>query len=134
MDVSKLWHSESLTGRVVRSCALALFGFYLAWNAVWIAKGRIPPSMLKAATGIPCPTTGGYRSFMALDSGHFAQSFLFNPLMPVYLLLFVYSIAVLLHQAIRRERLVLRPFIAWLWLISLIAGWAAKFALGRQYW
>jgi hypothetical protein len=43
-------------------------------------------------------------------------------------------VAVLLRQAIRRERLVLRPLIAWMWWIALALGWAAKFALGRQYW
>jgi hypothetical protein len=134
MDVPQLRHSESLTGRAIRACALGLFGFYLAWNAVWIVKGRIPPSILRAVTGIPCPTTGGFRSFMALASGHYAQSFLFNPLLPVYLLLFGYSVAVLLRQAIRRERLVLRPLVAWMWSIALVLGWAAKFALGRQYW
>jgi len=130
----QLRHPESLTGRAVRACALGLFGFYLAWNTFWIAKGRIPPSILKAVTGIPCPTTGGFRSLMALCSGHLTQSLLFNPLLLVYLLLFVYSMAVLLRQAIRRERLVLRPLVAWIWSIALALGWAAKFALGRQYW
>jgi hypothetical protein len=54
--------------------------------------------------------------------------------MLVYLLLFIYSIAVLLRQRISRKRLVLTPFIAWMWCSSLLIGWIAKFALGRQYW
>ena len=125
---------ESLIRRIVRSAALGAFIFYLAWNAAWIAHGRIPPSILKAATGIPCPTTGGYRSFVALCRGDFVQSFLYNPLMLVYLLLFCYSMGILFRQWIQRERLVLRPLIAWMWCASLLIGWVAKLALGRQYW
>jgi hypothetical protein len=134
VEVPAVRSQESLTKLIVRFAALGAFIFYLAWNAVWIAHGRIPPSILKAMTGIPCPTTGGYRSFVALCRGEFVQSFLYNPLMLVYLLLFCYSMAVLFHQWIHRKRLVLRPFIAWMWCAALLIGWAAKFALGRQYW
>ena len=125
---------ESLKIRVVRYAALGAFIFYLAWNAAWIAHGRIPPSILRAIGGVPCPTTGGYRSFVALCRGEFVQSFFYNPLMLVYVLLFCYSMAVLTIQMIRRKRLVLSPLIAWMWCASLLMGWAAKFAFGRQYW
>ena len=125
---------ESLIRRITRLAALGAFIFYLAWNAAWIAHGRIPPSILLAATGIPCPTTGGCRSFVALCRGEFVQSFLYNPLMLVYLLLFCYSMGILFRLWIHRKRLVLSPFIAWMWCASLLIGWAAKFALGRQYW
>ena len=134
VEVPTVRCQESLKRRIVRFAALGAFIFYLAWNAVWIAHGRIPPSILKGLTGIPCPTTGGYRSFLALCHGEIIQSFLYNPLMLVYVLLFCYSMAILFLQLIRRERLVLRPFIAWMWCASLLIGWAAKFALGRQYW
>jgi hypothetical protein len=134
VEVPAVRSQESLTRRIVRFAALGAFVFYLAWNAAWITHGRIPPSILRAVGGIPCPTTGGYRSFVALCRGEFVQSFLYNPLMLVYLLLFGYSMAVLFHQWMNRKRLVLRPFIAWLWCASLLIGWAAKFALGRQYW
>jgi hypothetical protein len=134
MDLPRLRHPQSLIRRVVRASALGLFGFYLLWNALWIAKGRIPPSILRAVTGLPCPTTGGYRSFMALCSGHLAQSLLFNPLLLVYLLHFGCSMAILLAQAARRVRLALPPLVAWMWALALLLGWAAKFALGRQYW
>jgi hypothetical protein len=134
VEVPAVRNQESLTSRIIRFAALGAFVFYLAWNAAWIAHGRIPPSILKAMTGIPCPTTGGYRSFVALCRGEFVQSFLYNPLMLVYLLLFCYSMAVLFLQWIHRKRLVLSPFIAWMWCASLLIGWAAKFVLGRQYW
>jgi hypothetical protein len=54
--------------------------------------------------------------------------------MPAYILLCGYSIVVLLCQALRRERLAVSSIIAWMWGVSLAIGWAAKFALGRQYW
>jgi hypothetical protein len=132
--VPAMRYQESLNHRIVRYAALGAFIFYLAWNVAWIAHGRIPPSILRAVGGIPCPTTGGYRSFIALCRGELVQSFFYNPLMPVYLLLFIYSMAVLFHQWLNRKRLVLRPLFAWMWCASLLIGWAAKFALGRQYW
>jgi hypothetical protein len=134
MDLPQLRHPQSLTRRVVRGCALGLFGFYLLWNALWIAKGRIPPSMLRAVSGIPSPTTGGIRSFAALCSGHFTQSFLYNPLLLAYLLLIGYSGVILLRQMQRSERLALPPLAGWMWAVALVLGWVAKFALGRQYW
>jgi hypothetical protein len=134
VEVRWMRYQESLIHRIVRYAALCAFVFYLGWNAAWMAHGRIPPSILRAVGGVPCPTTGGYRSFLALCRGEFVQSFLYNPLMLVYVLLFCYSMGVLFLQWIRRKRLVLRPFIAWMWCVSLLIGWAAKFALGRQYW
>jgi hypothetical protein len=88
VEVPAMRCQESLKSRIVRFAALSAFIFYLAWNAVWIAHGRIPPSILRAVGCVPCPTTGGYRSFVALCRGEFVQSFLYNPLMLVYLLLF----------------------------------------------
>jgi hypothetical protein len=127
-------YQAGMMRRVVRPVALGAFIFYLLWNVAWIAGGQIPPSILKSVFGLPCPTTGGYRSLLAFCGGDFAQSFLFNPMMPAYILLFGYSIAVLLRQILRRQRLVLRPLLAWMWCLSLVIGWAAKFALGKQYW
>jgi hypothetical protein len=129
-----MWYQESLINRIARSFALGAFAFYLVWNVAWIASGRIPPSILREIAGIPCPTTGGYRSFVALCHGELVQSFLYNPLTLVYILLFSYSMAVVVRQLIDRKRLVLRPFVAWAWGASLLVGWAAKFVLGRQYW
>ncbi len=119
---------------LVRNAALGAFLFYLVWNAVWIGAGKVPPSLFKAISGYPCPTTGGYRSLLALSRGDIAASLLFNPLTLVYILLFAGSLAILLRQLYRRRRLALPPAIAWAWLASLALGWAAKFALGKQYW
>jgi hypothetical protein len=123
-----------LTPGVIRAFALCAFAVYIAWNVAWLARGHIPPSMLKGFVGIPCPTTGGCRSIQALCRGQLRQSFLFNPLTLVYLGLFAYSVSVLSWQRLRGMRLVLRPALAWAWWLSLLVGWAAKFALGKQYW
>jgi hypothetical protein len=90
--------------------------------------------MLKAFAGIPCPTTGGTRSVLALCHGQWRQAFLFNPLTPVYLLLFAYSVATLSRQLLAGKRLALQQFTARAWLAALTVGWVAKFALGRKYW
>jgi len=127
-------YSQSLIDRVVRRLSLGCFLFYLLWNAAWIAKGQIPPSILKALTGLPCPTSGGCRSLLALCRGEFYLSFCFNPLLLVYLSLFIYSLTVLLRQRIGGRRLVLSPWLAWAWCAALLVGWAAKFALGNKYW
>ncbi len=129
-----MWYQESLITRIARSVALGAFIFYLVWNGAWIAHGRIPPSILREITGIPSPTTGGYRSFVSLCRGEFVQSFFYNPFMLVYILLFCYSMVVLVRQRISRKPLVLSPFVAFAWCASLLIGWAAKFILGRQYW
>lgn len=132
--MSGMLYEVEMMRRVVRPVAIGAFIFYLVWNVTWILGGQIPPSILRSMFGLPCPTTGGYRSVLAFCEGNFAQSFLFNPMMPAYILLLVCSIAVLLRQMYNRERLVLRPFIAWMWCVSLVIGWAAKFVLGKQYW
>lgn len=134
MEVPVVPHQARLIARSVRFLSLGGFAFYVFWNGVWIAKGRIPPSILIGIAGIPCPTTGGIRSILALCRGDWLQALLWNPFTLVYLLLFAYSLVTLLCQATKRERLALTPFVAWTWFISLALGWAAKFALGPKYW
>jgi hypothetical protein len=134
VEVSVVRRQARLIDRAIRCLALGAFVFYLVWNAMWIAKGRIPPSILTAFTGIPCPTTGGTRSVLALCHGKWRQAFLYNPLTPVYLLLFAYSVVTLSRQMLAGKRLVLQQLTARAWLAALTVGWAAKFALGRKYW
>ena len=119
---------------LVRPLALGAFGFYLLWNAFWLASGKMPISILTAFSGIPCPTTGGTRSLLAALQGHWLEAFLWNPLTPAYVLLMVCSVARLARQSIRRERLALPSVIARLWILALAAGWVAKLAIGPKYW
>jgi len=132
--VLRVPYQTCLMKPAVRILSLGAFAFYLIWNARWIAKGRVPPSILKFFTGIPCPTTGGTRSLLALLHGDWQLSLRFNPFLLVYLFLVVYSVAVLLRQLLRHERLALRPAVAWTWCVALTLGWIAKFLLGPKYW
>jgi len=134
VDVPVVPYQARLIHRVVRGVALGAFLFYLAWNAMWIRKGRIPPSILVTFAGIPSPTTGGTRSILALCHGEWRLAFLYNPRALVYLLLFAYSVATLSHQMLAGKRLALQRFTTWAWLASLTVGWAAKVALGPKYW
>lgn len=123
-----------LVAPFVRPIALGMFGFYLLWNALWIASGKVPVSILTGLTGIPCPTTGCTRSIIALFHAQWLQAFLWNTFTLVYVILLAYSGSVLATQFVRRKRLVLKPFVAHLWMVSLAAGWVVKIILGPKYW
>lgn len=123
-----------LTEALIRPAALGMFGFYVFWNGAWIASGRVPPSMLQAFTGIPCPTTGCTRSLIAFLHGQWAEAFCWNPLTLMYVGLLVCSAFLLGRQFWRGERLRLRPLVGWLWAIFLAVGWGAKFLIGSRYW
>jgi Protein of unknown function (DUF2752) len=144
VEVSTVPHQTSLIeleredpGRLesfVRPVALSMFVFYLFWNALWLVSGRIPDSILRAVTGLPCPTTGGTRSMIAMLHGQWIEAFLWNPFTPVYIALLVCSAAIIGRQVFRRERMVLNEWMVRAWIFSLAAGWIAKFALGPRYW
>jgi hypothetical protein len=119
---------------IARSVALGLFGFYLLWNALSIASGRVPVSILKGLTGLPCPTTGGIRSTLALLHGQWMEALLWNPFAPVYAGILALSAITLGARVYRREQMVLSPLLARVWILSLVAGWVAKFAIGPKYW
>ena len=129
-----LRYQAGITTRLVRYAALGCFAFYVVWNAIWIARGSFPPSILMAFTGLPCPTTGVCRSAVALSRGDWRQSLLFNPLLTVYAILFAGSAMVLLRQALSKRRLALPSGLAWTWFAALTVGWVAKFAIGSKYW
>jgi hypothetical protein len=123
-----------LRRQVVRATALCAFVGYVVWNAVWLSRGRIPPSILLGLTGLPCPTTGGVRSLQALSRGEVLLALHFNPLTPVYLLLLGGTAWMLAGRMLRRRPLLLPSYMGWAWGISLGLGWIAKFVLGRRYW
>lgn len=62
---------------------------------------------IKAVTGVPCPSCGSTRALGALFSGHFAQSFLINPLAYLMAAFFVFIPFLLLIDLFTRK--------AWLW-------------------
>jgi hypothetical protein len=110
------------------------FAFYLVWNIAWLARGRMPPSLWLYGTGLPCPTTGMWRSLLALSRGDVTGSLLFNPLTVVYLGLLVPSGIIIGHQLIARRETCLPRILTALWLLALGLGWGMKFLLGRAYW
>lgn len=119
---------------LIRPIALGMFGFYLFWNVVWIASGRLPISMLQAFAGIPCPTTGCTRSVLAFFDGRWMEALCWNPFTLIYVGLLITSAFTLGRQFLNHQRVVLRPAVAWIWLLSLSAGWVVKFLIGPKYW
>jgi hypothetical protein len=50
-------------------------------RAAELGLALLPTCLLRAATGVPCPTCGGTRAAAALLSGHLTDAFAFNPLL-----------------------------------------------------
>jgi hypothetical protein len=118
----------------VKRFAIAAFFGYVAWNVVWLARGRIPPSIWTYCTSLPCPTTGVCRSLSTLCRGDICAAFMWNAFTFPYLCLIGLSAAVLLKQYLGKQELRLPPLLANAWWLTLSLGWAAKFLLGREYW
>ena len=118
----------------VKRFAVVAFLGYVTWNAAWLLRGHVPPSIWVYCTGLPCPTSGVCRSLLAFSRGDFAAAFFFNTFTLLYLLLVCLSAIVLLRQSLRRCELALPPLLARAWCFALCAGWAAKFVVGREYW
>ncbi len=110
------------------------FAAYLAWNILWLASGRIPPSVLRALLGIPCPTTGCTRSLLSLLHGDISASLLWNPFTIPFLILLTLSLQMLSLVALRKKELVLPKWMATAWFAVLLVAWLSKFLLGRAYW
>lgn len=134
-----MWHEARLTRVTVGQSssplwARASFAAYLVWNLAWFASGRIPPSVLRALFGLPCPTTGCTRSLVGLLHGDARASVLWNPFtVPIAILLAV-SLGMLFPAALRKRELVLPKWVGAAWLGVLLAAWVTKFLLGRAYW
>src|SRR6185369_16798492 len=112
--------------RIFTALGLVIMAGYLTWNGWWLAHGQLAPSMLRWFTGIPCPTTGGTRSVLALARGDWRGSLRWNAMAIPLILLFTVTIAQLLTAALRRSRLVLPPRYLHLWLGVLGVAWVLK--------
>jgi len=114
--------------------AMASFAAYLAWNILWLASGKLPPSMLLAILGIPCPTTGVTRSLACLLHGDLRASLMWNPFAIPFLILLALSFHALSLAAVRKKELTLPKWMAAAWCAVLVLAWLSKFLLGRAYW
>ncbi|HZT83234.1 MAG TPA: DUF2752 domain-containing protein [Gemmataceae bacterium] len=123
------WHRRLL--RLVGASALA---GYLAWNLWWLTRWQVPPSIFKAVTGLPCPTTGGTRSFLCLVRGEWQESLRYNALTVPLLLLLAVTLGLLGWQLASRRRLRLPPALFWAWAAVLAAAWVLKLAGDPMYW
>jgi hypothetical protein len=107
---------------------------YLSWNGYWLLRGKLPDSIFRALTHLPCPTTGGTRSIEAYWRGDWKEGVCYNPLTPVFIALFLSSLVVLGNRYFRHRRVSLPTWMARAWFVSLGTAWAAKFVLGPDYW
>lgn len=113
--------------RAATGFGLGLLSVYLAWNGWFLVGGRVPPSLLTGLTGLPCPTTGGTRSFLALMHGDVARSLYFNPMtVPILALLVATAVTV----CRRREG----QWLGRAWIAVLLVAWALKLVSPAATW
>lgn len=117
------------TERGLRRLGFLSLGVYLAWNAFWLLSGRTPPSLFYSVTGLPCPTTGGTRSFLSLLHGKIHESISHNPItVPMVALLLAMLIRLtFLIQAGKKIELSKGWLIAWIVVLGI--AWAAQILL-----
>jgi hypothetical protein len=125
---------EDVSRRSARLCAQLCFAAYVVWNVCWLAVGKIPPSALRFFLGIPCPTTGGTRSLLALFRGDFHASLVWNPFTVPILILLALSGYKLIAAALHKKELLLPSWLGTAWVSVLLTAWLAKFLLGRAWW
>ena len=107
---------------------------YAIWNLCFLIEGKVPCSVFKAVTGLPCPTSGGWRSFCALLRGDWKTSLLFNPFTLVFCLLMLASCFWGVCCLLLKKKVLLPDWMASGWLLALALAWGAKFLLGPVYW
>lgn len=114
--------------------ALFAFAFYVAWNAYWLSRGVLPPSILKGVLGVPAPTTGMTRSCRALLAGNPAEAVCWNAFTLPILGLYMASLTVFVRSLCSRRRVVLPVPMVWLWGILLTGAWIVKLVQGPAWW
>lgn len=119
---------------MLRATAIALAVVYVAWNALWLTRGQIPMSLMKALTGLPAPTTGMTRSGLALLDGRWLESLAWNPFTLPVVALCLFSAAWIGRRWLTRQPMLLPTWVARWWLATLAAAWIAKLIIGPRYW
>jgi len=101
---------------------------YLMWNAAWLSRGTLPPSILSWFTRVPSPTTGGTRAMLAMWQGQIGVSFAWHPLALPIVALFVATLGRLAWLLIRRRPVLLSRRWAWAWGALLAVAWGVQLA------
>ncbi len=112
--------------RLLRGVACVGLVVYCCWQCFWIACGAIPPSMFWWLTGLPCPTTGGTRSFLALLGGDWQLSLHHNAMTVPLLALTVWTLGWVVWQLLKREHIAVPIGTGRAWLYVLILAWIIK--------
>ena len=112
----------------------AAFLEYLYWNIHWLSRGEVPPSILIGHFGIPCPTTGMTRSFLALLDGQWQTSLLWNPMTLPLLGVLAWTGFSLTKQLWQKEKPHFTKPLGLAWLSVLLLGQISKFVLGPAWW
>jgi hypothetical protein len=110
------------------------FGLYVAWNACWLAQGRVPPSLLLGLTGLPAPTTGMTRSTLAFLEGDWSAAFLWNPFTLPFCALLLFTVGEIAWKYVEKRRLVMSKPLAVAWPTLLLVAWITKLTMGSQWW
>ena len=119
---------------VLRPIAAALLVVYVLWNLFWLVQLQVPPSLLVAFTGLPCPTTGGTRSFMCLLRGQWWLSLAYNAMTVPLLALLAFCAIHLMIQVSGRRPLRLPDWTLWAWISLLGIAWVIKLSGPSDYW
>lgn len=118
----------------LRTTGAALLVVYVLWNLFWVSHASIPPSLFRALSGLPAPTTGGTRAVQQLLAGQGAESLRCNAMTVPLCLLLVLSGSWLGRQSSTGRRLSLPQWLAWSWFLVLALAWLLKLGGDPQYW
>ena len=126
--VARVWKSA------LRTLAMLMLAAYVIWNAFWLSKAQIPPSLIKGLTGFPAPTTGGTRSLHCLCQGELVESLRYNAMAVPICVLLAISLGQVVRQGMKRQRLSMPNWTAWSWLVVLTVAWVLKLSGDPGYW
>jgi len=109
--------------RIAASTALVA---YFGWNGFWLAQRKVPPSLWTAITGLPCPTTGGCRSVVALAQADFFGFLYWNPMTGPIVAMLVATLCLVARDVVRRRPPAFGHCFACGWVSILGVAWAFK--------
>lgn len=119
---------------ILRTVGITTGCFYLGWNSAYLVDGRIPKSIFTAFSGLPCPTSGGARSFQCLIEGRFTDSIFYNAMTVPILCLLCLTIAAVIVGLAKQNRLTISNKFLAAWGIVLSVSWFLKFISNPMTW